>query len=1201
MVGQNLDMIQTMTVRRDGQIVILDNDGVNTLGVQISGSEVAVIDSITGRAPIGTEDEPYIPKVVHDIDTPSLRMTVWGMDYGDLYFDGSEQIYAFATTHGWDSIGETIMGVLDPETGAFDPVGSGTFDIGAGVRAMAFSPQAGSFDDAGRPLQGLYAIGTDNNLYEVNPLDPSDWILLGAVQQQQFDAAGNPVLDDEGEPVFDSILISSMDFDENGDLFGHDPERGRLVDIALDGAVGDRTDTAPGTLRPTVGGLSYDYANDRWLAMDNSFSYAVSIEGGAAFLGELTADEETMLDMRIADSSLLMEVIGTETDSPEPQTMDKVLIGGTLTGSVNFSGSVDTLYAGWLLTGDTGGVALDVEAVNSDNFVVAGDLRNLLVQDSIGGSAAADYFTDTEFRVQGKTGWVWTQNTFLGEVYAENHEGIGNMPWLTSPQEEIAVLATAPDPRFQFESFELPRTLGWLANSSYYSPQYLGSLRNGVLGRPDMVQLSGTHDGGYSSDFYALGLTAGQTITVQLEDSADALGIFVYDPLGRIIASNVSSLDMMAVIGEPLQITTELPGIYRFEVRDYPHLDTNYNPNYAYGYEITIRNVGDLGIGALTVGYPQAGGGALYNPYAAPLVDLSQGSIGVIGAGWDYYNAAPVSVSVASGDLRVVTAGGMGTPTFSVPNGDIGLIENTALGALVDLYMYADLGGDVQGIYSAANLWMMVNAGGGIGVIRTAQFTTHVGGPALVDYQPSVINLNVDNTGDDGIIDLIDVTGDLGTLNAGGPWIDTGDGGNVRFMRVGGEVYVDRQFMWSEPSRRQLDPGVTARLRDDSGGWMTITPLVDTVDPIYGSPVNVPALDYWFYPIRNSGGGVVIEVRSTGGIRIDADSHNNGAPVEIGRIEVLGAGRDVLVDPTTFDLSLAPDVGSNLNVLLAGTGADPIDVFEVSGGSWAGGTGNFTTISNTTGGDLVCVYADTIGTLYSKGSIGVVSGQVVPGIPTLGVGAGYAGAPAAAAGVNQYVFNQPGIGVVAQQIITVQAEGALGNFILTGGSTAEGGSNIGSMEANYRGTVDHTDGHFDGIVAPIYLTGELRHLQIGEGIAPSGTGEFARSGLFADASYDSSLVPQSRGAITEIVNQGPGSDIRGDIFSMGGVRRIRLNGGSILDADISTFMSFDPSVEWNYGGQFLQSTSTAGFDVNPDIDKVTITGPGGIIGLESIV
>ena len=57
--------------------------------------------------------------------------------------------------------------------------------------------------------------------------------------------------------------------------------------------------------------------------------------------------------------------------------------------------------------------------------------------------------------------------------------------------------------------------------------------------------------------------------------------------------------------------------------------------------------------------------------------------------------------------------------------------------------------------------------------------------------------------------------------------------------------------------------------------------------------------------------------------------------------------------------------------------------------------------------------------------------------------------------------------------------------------------------------------------------------------APSGSGNFEHSGLFAD------------GLILNVTNQGLGSDIRGDIASHAGIQNIILHDGSIIDSDIA--------------------------------------------------
>src|SRR5439155_1445152 len=66
----------------------------------------------------------------------------------------------------------------------------------------------------------------------------------------------------------------------------------------------------------------------------------------------------------------------------------------------------------------------------------------------------------------------------------------------------------------------------------------------------------------------------------------------------------------------------------------------------------------------------------------------------------------------------------------------------------------------------------------------------------------------------------------------------------------------------------------------------------------------------------------------------------------------------------------------------------------------------------------------------------------------------------------------------------------------------------------------------------------ILNINIGEGVAPSGSGNFSRAGIYA------------ANTIGTITNQGAGSDIRGAIISGGTIGAVSLTNGSIIDSHI---------------------------------------------------
>jgi hypothetical protein len=228
-------------------------------------------------------------------------------------------------------------------------------------------------------------------------------------------------------------------------------------------------------------------------------------------------------------------------------------------------------------------------------------------------------------------------------------------------------------------------------------------------------------------------------------------------------------------------------------------------------------------------------------------------------------------------------------------------------------------------------------------------------------------------------------------------------------------------------------------------------------------------------------------------------------------------------------------------------------VYEVIGG-------NFTPINNYTGGEIVNVTADTIGTLRSYGNIGLASHNTAAAVNPINVITGGDSLP----------FVQQHVGIVSGNINRVTARGALGNVIVTG--------SIDRVVANDAAGVDHTDGQYDGIAGPVVALqvdgagGNISNVDIGEGIAASGTGDVSYGGLYAE------------GVIGTVINNGLGSDINGTVVALGGIEKISLSNGSIINAYIGTGRFEDTR-------QFSDGTVASAA-----VDRIDITGLGGIIG-----
>src|SRR5690606_11020368 len=163
------------------------------------------------------------------------------------------------------------------------------------------------------------------------------------------------------------------------------------------------------------------------------------------------------------------------------------------------------------------------------------------------------------------------------------------------------------------------------------------------------------------------------------------------------------------------------------------------------------------------------------------------------------------------------------------------------------------------------------------------------------------------------------------------------------------------------------------------------------------------------------------------------------------------------------------------------------------------------------------------------------------------------------------------IGVVVGEVVNIGATEAIGNVSASGV--------IGAIFPN-SDNFDVTD-VFEGIVGSI-SAGELRYVDIGEGIAAGGTGYDNQAGLF------------SSGQIRIVTNRGRG-DIRGPVVSLTKINRITLTNGSIINANIGVTSELDDISDFR-GLIFLPSGNDPIDNPGYELGPITLQGTGGIIG-----
>ena len=632
--------------------------------------------------------------------------------------------------------------------------------------------------------------------------------------------------------------------------------------------------------------------------------------------------------------------------------MDRVLLDGTVTGSVTAvraqgddpigTGSINQFYAGWLLTGNANGEAQGVGPTRPQNFLVQGDLRELYVLDSVGTQTTAGtadeptYVTGFDLSVGGTLGNVRVGDSWVGNFRVANRPEDDPTRGLDVPQTEMEWKTGDNSAGAAWDDFLFsgPAVVGQgsifgdrlFYNDTFQTFEYKGAIDTG--GQTNVVQVDGTVQhiapGNINDwvDYYGVALMAGQTVQVQLASAAIGLAyVGVFDPDQRLIATDASDVSTASAYGVPFQFTADRPGIYRFAVSlslNFGFYNSQQTPtNIAVPYQLSVTGVGDLGVGGIQAGNdmldvgPQITIGSSYTVESGDLGGLYTGDDLVsiaIGA------ATSSTVRVQLGNLRVLDAdeigfGEPGTPAdpadptdtgtpstwdapvqVDVPAGSVGLVQ--ARGDTLAFNFNGDLsglsrpaiGGDYQVVSAAGSAYVELIADRGIGVLRAAAMDT---------LTPSTITANFDNTGNDGIIDLIDVTGQFGTFLSGGPGITTNSGGNVRYMRVGGNAYNDAEFGGGGilPIGTTYEEGETAVIKDDSGATLNLIPsprrtyTVISADGTEGERLDfADSLLVRAYPIRGSGGNAILDVRAGDAFTLEGTGNFEDATGEIGRI-----------------------------------------------------------------------------------------------------------------------------------------------------------------------------------------------------------------------------------------------------------------------------------------------------------------------------
>lgn len=1187
---------------------------LDLVGIDVDNlGQVLGVDAAAGRI------------VLIDIADPTMStaLTNPGTVSGNLQgytSDGAGVFYGVETGAGnefvFTSPGTTpTLGTINTTTGVFTATGSvDPLLQAAGVRTMAFAPLE-SVNIPGQ--QALYVVGNDGTLYE---MDATTGVVVGT-----------PDVISDGTPDSGGLDISYIAFNQFGTvLLAQDQLNGRLVDIDMSTAntgnvvAGANVFTADGTVRPTVGGIAYDFTNDRFLAVDNATGLVpLEAEGGAAESASL------MILSGFTGSSTLAEI----NQSPSHQDFGDVMIGGVFTGQAYFSGSLNQFYAGQILTGLTSGeLEFNVQfggLTRPDNFMVMGDLRNLISGSHFGThTALADddplYMSGFDLLVNGQAGQVWTLDSWLGTFDVVNDSAA---PTIASRFVELEGRFVGPGSEvIAWFGSRLYDGSDKFFNDTFDTAQRVGTIRPFDPADPAGTIIAGRFDSFLDTDYvdyYAVSLMAGQTVELQLDPFQTLLpfGLALIDPDGRIVATNLNAVNSGVTFFEPFRYTTDRPGEYRIAIGSTADPTfTGQVPTASFSYQINVNQIGELALGGLHVNNNALAisGGTAYVVQNADLGAITS----VNGSIWfDPGFFSVRDINVFSGNARSLSAGvhlgfydpafdiAFGGPRMEVRNGGIGLLRNEGrddnglVGGLAGasglsfttgdpFFDVAWVDGNIQYVDADGQAAPTLYTNAGAGVVRADRFTS--GGE---------FRLNADETGNDGVLDLIAAetiynfatSGDYGTIVSGGLPITTGAGGDVRYMRVDGTLWQDLLFFGGAYEPLELDTAVPFRFVDDSGGEIMITPDVipnnrfnpnlpeDPVDnPRYLAAGNLTITSY---QVRGSGGGVLLNVdistpvTEVPSLGITFSSLSNGptaAPVQVSSVTISdnAVGNAVTLDELSNDAVLGELVDP---VSLTFTGPLPIEVMDITGTQ-------IDRIVNTTDGEIVSITATSVGHIATHGALGVPmshTGMLLNPRQTRDDQV-----------FDTYPFEQQTTGInISGNVVSIHSDMGLGNLLL--------GGNVNVINANANG-IDDDPNVVEGVVAPIFVDSPffidptpdapltVNTIQIGEGVAPSGSGFRSRAGIYVV------------GQVGTVQNQ-PGGNIYGDLVAQvsaanpAGFNNIILRDGSIINTQIAVYTDLEmasvlgPNAAVDDFGNAVEGDPL-------EIGNIRLTGEGGIIG-----
>ncbi|HEY0008232.1 MAG TPA: hypothetical protein VGB55_05885, partial [Tepidisphaeraceae bacterium] len=848
---------------------------------------------------------------------------------------------------------------------------------------------------------------------------------------------------------------------------------------------------------------------------------------------------------------------------------------------------------------------------------VGGDLRNLVTSNNVGGNESvagvATYRTGFDLRVGGKLGNTTVNGAFNGTVEVVNNPEING---IETPFEELEyVPLTGETPGAVFLTGLLATDV--VRNDRPQDVQYGSSIGSVISGDISGVDFSGSINTvrGDSVDSFGVPLISGQTITVLLDSELGVLNVGIFDPLGRLVATDIGNATGRGD-GEQFRYTAETPGVYRLAVATTGNSTFSSDGDGAAvdNYTLSVQGFSPVAIGGMRVGGDATFGeiGFFGLPgaprTAATGVLVRTGDIGALDIDGGLYAQFGSVIQARRGNLRALYGREIGevdpeqvlVPELDIPRGTVGHIRS--LGTLhinqtasdgVDFIPSRAIGFDYQRVEAAGDFVGNLVANGSIGGVFAGSV-----GTSEVTSAPLFV-ANADRNDENGRIDLIDVTGDFGSDEIGGPGLFTGRGGNVKYVRVGGTVVSDQYFGGSLSSEIQGAPGETLRVTDDSGATAVLIPTSQTqTTPGGGSTpggtVTAPgSIRLTSYGVREAGGVVLINVTASTNVTVQASG--GAGTVDISQLNINGSGSTLAYNGDTRRVGyVIPTTGGNTGggggAGGDGTSAAPVRVVPRNPGATtvastsdprAPTNGTFTPAPSTTPTQTIGAPAIAGNVLSSAPQIrndltfagrlpinvfeiaAVNLTNVINGTAGEIVGMeAYTVAAIQAQSLGYMKTSIPGKIAVASNnpvtlatqpfdpytyglyingpVVDVLSREAIGNLYVYGATaTSEGVVRNIRANADQRGT----RGMFEGITG-VVAAENIQSIDVGEGLAFSGTGDVINGGIYGIEGGPNDATAEIG---TVVANN---ADIRGQIGSEGVIRSIIVNNGSINSARI---------------------------------------------------